>query len=103
MINSFPPTNVGLPIILGLGNADQRGFRATSANGGLPARSGPSDTVTYELALAESAIGIDGIYANKLDELAWIVGDDTYRKLCTLIKPIHRPRQRPRASDRQPS
>ena len=48
---------------LGVGNSTVRGFLATAANGGLAARAAPSDTVTYLLALAESSLGVDGIYA----------------------------------------
>ena len=70
---------------LGLGNSTVRGFLATAANGGLAARAAPSDTVTYLLALVESALGVDGIYAGACSELTWVVGDDTYRKLAALL------------------
>ncbi len=71
--------------ILGEGDANVRGFLATAANGGLAARTTATTAATYELALAEGVLGVDGVYASELSECAWCVGDDTYRKLATLV------------------
>ena len=72
--------------LIGLGDANQRGFLATAANGGIAARTAASNVVTYDLALAEEALGIDGLFAGGLNETNWLIGDDTARKLATLIQ-----------------
>ena len=71
--------------VLGLGNATLRGFLATAANGGLPARPAPSDVVDYEKGLTEVSQGVDGTYASMIKNCNWVQGDDTYRKMMTLI------------------
>ena len=71
--------------LIGPGDAVVRGYLATPANGGIGARAAAGTEVDYSLALAESALAVDGIYAAGLSEAAWVVGDDTYRKLATLI------------------
>ena len=77
---------VDAQVLAGDGSAPNfGGFLAVAANGGLPALTAPATTVTYELALAELARGVDGMYAGSLGECSMVVGDDTYRKLVTLV------------------
>ncbi|MCY4453726.1 MAG: phage major capsid protein [Immundisolibacterales bacterium] len=77
---------VDAQVLAGNGTAPNfGGFLATAANGGLPALTAPSTEVSYELALAELARGVDGMYAGNLGECSMVVGDDTYRKLVGLI------------------
>ena len=71
--------------LIGLGDAVQRGFLATSANGGIAARTAATTTVTYDLALEESALAVDGRYSGAFTESNWLMGDDTFRKLATLL------------------
>ena len=59
------------------------GFLATAANGGLTARSDTPARVTFALAAAEAALGIDGKYAGGLSECAVVIGDDTARDLAS--------------------
>ena len=59
------------------------GFLATAANGGLTARSDTPARVTFALAAAEAARGIDGKYAGGLSECAVVIGDDTARDLAS--------------------
>ena len=59
------------------------GFLATPANGGLTARSDTPARVTFALAAAEAARGIDGKYAGGLSECAVVIGDDTARDLAS--------------------
>ncbi len=59
------------------------GFLAASANGGLADRSDTPARVTFALAAAEAARGIDGKYAGGLGECAVVIGDDTARDLAS--------------------
>ena len=59
------------------------GFLATAANGGLTDRSDSPARVTFALAAAEAARGIDGKFAGGLGECAVVVGDDTARDLAS--------------------
>ena len=59
------------------------GFLATPANGGLTARADTPARVTFALAAAEAARGIDGKYAGGLSECAVVIGDDTARDLAS--------------------
>ena len=59
------------------------GFLASAANGGLTARSDTPARVTFALAAAEVALGIDGKYAGGLSECAVVIGDDTARDLAS--------------------
>ena len=59
------------------------GFLAASANGGLTDRSDTPARVTFSLAAAEAARGIDGKYAGGLGECAIVIGDDTARDLAS--------------------
>ena len=63
--------------------AEFSGFLATSANGGLDNRSDTPARVTFALAAAEAARGIDGKYAGGLGECAIVLGDDTARDLAS--------------------
>ena len=65
----------------GTTGAQFRGFLAASANGGLTDRSDTPARVTFALAAAEAARGIDGKYAGGLGECAIVIGDDTARDL----------------------
>ena len=59
------------------------GFLATAANGGLTDRSDSPARVTFALAAAEAARGIDGKYAGGLSECAIVIGDDAARDLAS--------------------
>ena len=59
------------------------GFLATPANGGLTARSDTPARVTFALAAAEAARGIDGKFAGGLGECAIVLGDATARDLAS--------------------
>ena len=73
-------------VLVGDGTAPNfGGFLSVAANGGLPALQAPAAEVDYEAALAELARGVDGKFAGSLGECSMVVGDDTYRKLVTLI------------------
>ena len=71
--------------LIGLGDANVRGFLATAANGGLAAYADPADDVTFALAAAQAARGVDGKYAGGEDECAWVLGVATYAKLAGLF------------------
>ena len=59
------------------------GFLATAANGGLTDRSDTPARVTFALAAAEAARGIDGKFSGGLSECAVVIGDDTARDLAS--------------------
>ena len=59
------------------------GFLATAANGGLTDRSDTPARVTFALAAAESARGIDGKFAGGLGECSIVIGDATARDLAS--------------------
>ena len=59
------------------------GFLATPANGGLTARSDTPARVTFPLAAAEAARGIDGKFAGNIGECSIVIGDDTARDLAS--------------------
>ena len=63
--------------------AEFGGFLATAANGGLTDRSDSPARVTFALAAAEAARGIDGKYAGGLSECAIVIGDDAARDLAS--------------------
>ena len=65
----------------GTTGAQFSGFLATAANGGLADRSDTPARVSFALAAAEAARGIDGRYAGGLSECAIVIGDDTARDL----------------------
>ena len=67
----------------GTTGAQFAGFLATAANGGLTDRSDSPARVTFALAAAEAARGIDGKYAGGLGECAVVIGDDTARDLAS--------------------
>ena len=71
--------------LIGLGDANVRGFLATATNGGLAAYADPTDDVTFALAAAQAARGVDGKYAGGEDECAWVLGVATYAKLAGLF------------------
>ena len=59
------------------------GFLALAANGGLTDRSDTPARVTFALAAAEAARGIDGKYAGGLSECSIVIGDDAARDLAS--------------------
>ena len=59
------------------------GFLALAANGGLAARTDTPARVTFALAAAEAARGIDGKFAGGLSECGIVIGDDTARDLAS--------------------
>ena len=67
----------------GTTGAEFAGFLATAANGGLTDRSDTPARVTFALAAAEAARGIDGRYAGGLGECSVVLGDDTARDLAS--------------------
>ena len=56
--------------LIGAGNANVRGFLATSANGGLADYADPAATVTFGAAAEQAARGVDGKYAGSESECA---------------------------------
>lgn len=72
--------------LIGAGDAQVRGFLATSANGGLGDYADPATEIDFAGAAEQAARGVDGTYAGGEDECAWIVGTSTYRKLAGLIQ-----------------
>ena len=72
--------------LIGAGDAQVRGFLATAANGGLADYADPGNEVTFALAAAQAARGVDGTYAGGEDECAWVIGTATYQKLAALIQ-----------------
>lgn len=77
---------VDAQVLAGDGSAPNfGGFLAAEASGGLPALTAHAAEVTYPLALAELARGVDGEYAGSIPECSMVVGDDSYRKLATLV------------------
>ena len=67
----------------GTTGAEFSGFLATRANGGLTNRSDTPARVTFALAAAEAARGIDGKFSGSLGECSIVVGDDTARDLAS--------------------
>ena len=67
----------------GTTGAEFAGFLATAANGGIADRSDTPARVTFALAAAETARGIDGKFAGSLSECAVVMGDDTARDLAS--------------------
>ena len=73
-------------VLVGAGTgANIGGFLATAANGGLPALTAPSAVVDYAAALVELNRAVDGEYAGGTGELAFVIGDNSYRKLGALV------------------
>ena len=69
-------------VLAGIGTgANFAGFLATAARGGIANRGDTPARVTFALAAAEAARGIDGKYAGGLGECAVVIGDDTARDL----------------------
>ena len=67
----------------GTTGAELGGFLATAANGGIANRSDTPARVTFALAAAEVARGIDGKFAGSLSECAVVIGDATARDLAS--------------------
>ena len=73
-------------VLAGTGaGANIGGFLAAAANGGLPALADAAAVVDYEASLVELNRAVDGAYAGSTGELAFVVGDDTYRKLGSIV------------------
>lgn len=73
-------------VLAGTGaGANIGGFLAVPANGGLPVLAATGSEVDYAAALLELNRGVDGKYAGSTGELAFVVGDSTYRKLGGLV------------------
>ena len=62
------------------------GFLSTPAQGGLAARADTPAIVSFSLAAAELALGLDGKYAGELSEVCSVVGTATARKLATVFQ-----------------
>ena len=72
--------------IIGAGDANVRGFLATSANGGLADYTDPGAVVTFAAAAEQAARGVDGVYSGSEAECSWIIGTESYAKLAGLIQ-----------------
>ena len=72
--------------LIGLGDANVRGFLATAAHGGLADYADPGDVVTFAAAAMQAARGVDGKYAGSESECSWIVGTASYQKMASLIQ-----------------
>ena len=71
---------------VGAGNANVRGFLATSAHGGLADYADPTAVVDFGTAAEQAARGVDGKFAGGEDECAWVIGTATYQYLASLIQ-----------------
>lgn len=71
--------------LMGLGDANVRGFLATAANGGLADYANPTAVVDFEAAAVQAARGVDGFYASREDQCTWVIGVPTYQKLASLF------------------
>ena len=67
----------------GTTGAQFSGFLATAANGGLTNRADTPARVTFALAAAEAARGIDGKFAGGLSECSIVLGDAAARDLAS--------------------
>ena len=72
--------------VIGLGDANVRGFLATAAHGGLADYADPGEVVTFAAAAMQAARGVDGKYAGSESECSWIVGTASYQKMAALIQ-----------------
>ena len=72
--------------LIGLGDANVRGFLATAANGGLGDYADPAAVVEFATAAMQAARGVDGKYAGSESECSWVIGTATYQKLAALIQ-----------------
>lgn len=67
--------------LVGAGDAQVRGFLATSAQGGITDYADPTSTVTFTTAATQVARGIDGLYASSVGECSWVCGVQTMTTL----------------------
>ena len=72
--------------LIGLGDANVRGFLATAAHGGLADYADPGDVVTFAAAAMQAARGVDGKYAGSESECSWVIGTASYQKMAALIQ-----------------
>ena len=72
--------------LIGLGDANVRGFLATAANGGLNDYDNPTAVVDFAAAAMQAARGVDGKYAGSESECSWVIGTATYQKMAALIQ-----------------
>ena len=72
--------------LIGLGDANVRGFLATAAHGGLADYDAPTEVVTFAAAALEAARGVDGRYAGSESECSWVIGTASYQKMAALIQ-----------------
>ena len=72
--------------VIGLGDANVRGFLATAAHGGLADYDAPTEVVTFAAAALEAARGVDGRYAGSESECSWVIGTASYQKMAALIQ-----------------
>ena len=68
-------------VLIGGATPNFGGFLSTPTQGGLTARADTPAIVSFTLAAAELALGIDGKYAGGLDEVCSVVGTTTARRL----------------------
>ena len=72
--------------LIGLGDANVRGFLATAAHGGLADYADPTVVVDFAAAALQAARGVDGKYAGSESECSWVIGVASYAKLASLIQ-----------------
>ena len=72
--------------LVGLGDANVRGFLATAAHGGLADYAAPTEVVDFAAAAMQAARGVDGRYAGSESECSWVIGTATYQKMAALIQ-----------------
>ena len=72
--------------LIGLGDANVRGFLATAAHGGLNDYDAPTAVVDFAAAAMQAARGVDGKHAGSESECSWVIGTATYQKLAALIQ-----------------
>ena len=72
--------------LIGLGDANVRGFLATAAHGGLADYDAPTEVVNFAAAALQAARGVDGRYAGSESECSWVIGTASYQKMAALIQ-----------------
>ena len=72
--------------LIGLGDANVRGFLATAAHGGLADYADPGEVVTFAAAALQAARAVDGKFAGSESECSWVIGTESYQKMAALIQ-----------------
>ena len=72
--------------LIGLGDANVRGFLATARMAGSPTTPIPARSSRSPRQRMQAARGVDGKYAGSESECSWIVGTASYQKMAALIQ-----------------